>query len=75
MVCWIWKLDFVVFVVATFKFEFRISIFYIKNMFRCQLSDEFGLGHLSGEEVPHRTVVVPEKQRAFEPILSCEAAS
>ena len=28
-------------------------------MFRCQLSNEFGLGHLSGEEVPHRTVVVP----------------
>ena len=68
---WIWKRDFVVFVVATFKFEFRISIFYIKKMFRCQLSNEFGLGHLSGEEVLHRAVVITEKQRAFEPTLSC----
>jgi hypothetical protein len=40
-------------------------------MFRCQLSNEFGLGHLSGEEVPHRAVVITEKQRAFEPTLSC----
>ncbi len=42
-------------------------------MFRCQLSNEFGLGHLSGEEVPHRAVVITEKQRAFEPTLSCGA--
>ena len=41
-------------------------------MFRCQLSNEFGLGHLSGEEVPHRAVVITEKQRAFEPTLSCD---
>ena len=43
-------------------------------MFRCQLSNEFGLGHLSGEEVLHRAVVITEKQRAFEPTLSCEAS-
>ena len=42
-------------------------------MFRCQLSNEFGPGHLSGEEVPHRAVVITEKQRAFEQILSCES--
>ena len=44
-------------------------------MFRCQLSNEFGPGHLSGEEVPHRAVVITEKQRAFEPTLSCAAAN
>ena len=44
-------------------------------MFRCQLSNEFGLGHLSGEEVPHRAVVITEKQRAFEKILSCAPES
>jgi hypothetical protein len=44
-------------------------------MFRCQLSNEYDLGHLGGVEMPHRAVVVPEKQRAFEPILLCEAGA
>jgi hypothetical protein len=63
---------FVVFVVATFKFEFRLSIFDIQKFSRCKLSNEFGPGHLNGEKVPRRAVVVTEKQRAFEPHLSCE---